>query len=204
MMLNLFLDMDGVISDFVNGVFDLYGLTADERTQAIDMWPIDTPGVHKIVRDTHDNMWRRIIAAGPDWWANLKPYPWTLDFIHALMDLGNVKILTSPAEVGKARYVMGGKGEWLEKIFGPDFKNFHVTPVKEDCANAFSILIDDHRENCRRFVQAGGHALLFDTPWSRSRDGNRGYNCRGVLDEIQAFKLRGPKGLKKFNFGELS
>lgn len=200
----IYLDMDGVITNFVGGVFDLYGLGQEDKQRAICYWPVDTPGVHKIVEDTHEGMWAKIIEAGPDWWADLHIYPWGLDLIEGLTELGELKILSSPAEVSKARYVVGGKCEWLERIFGKNFKNFHLTPIKEDCADCFSILIDDHRENCRRFVQAGGHALLFDQPWSRSIDGNRGYDCRGVLDEVQNFVLHGPKGLKKFNFGEIT
>lgn len=194
--------MDGVIADFVGGVFAMYGKTKAEYAAALTNWPLGVTGVHPMLGVAHDDMWVRLMQEGPDWWARLPAYDYTIEFVNALNAAGTLRILTSPCAARRASRVMGGKAEWLADRFGDGFEAFAITPQKYIAAKANAILIDDDRRNCRQFAAAGGNFVLFDQPWNRSADGETGYHYSRVLEMVKRFAVYGPRGLPLFNLGD--
>lgn len=154
----IFLDLDGVLVDFVGSVMRLHGRTFD-RTE----WPRGCWNIHDVLGIPEVCMWERIDAAGSAFWANLMPYSWAYELI-ALAELsGKFRICTAPSMSVHSAH---GKAIWLEKhgltaasIFCRD-KHLLAAPGRT--------LIDDSPINCERWQAAGGTAVLFPQPWNRS------------------------------------
>lgn len=159
----IFLDMDGTLVDFVGGVIELFGRNEHE---VLRDWPAGVYSIHEALGLDEDAMWRRIYALGPDFWAELKPYPWTRELHHFCSRRASVTILTKPSRDGSSAH---GKISWLRRFFGDKFRDYVVTPRKPLLANGQRILVDDSDEECGKFRSAGGHSVLLPQPWNAGR-----------------------------------
>lgn len=162
MITKIFLDMDGVLCDFVGGVCRLFEVDQHALEQAWgDAYDICVPlGV------TPDELWSRIDAAGPTFWSNLEPYPWAKDLWFQCNIVGRTTILTSPSWHPSS---LEGKLQWLNSHLADGqnpFRRYLFGPEKEMCAAPRHLLIDDRPEMCQRFRDAGGEAFLFPRPWN--------------------------------------
>lgn len=172
MIKRIFLDMDGVLTDFVGAALKLHGIDMKWRTD----WP---PGVRDIVkainldrkrRDepemTQDDFWGRINDTGADWWESIPAYEGAVDLYQALVKDAPVTILTSPSlDAGGA----SGKVRWLQNRFGTGFRDYVLTHMKQHCAGPGKVLIDDFEKQCNAFCDDGGMAVLYPRPWNANR-----------------------------------
>ncbi|WP_417625150.1 5' nucleotidase, NT5C type [Paremcibacter congregatus] len=159
---HVFFDMDGVMADWVGGVLDLFG-----RHQHDFMYQHWEPGQYSIERVldiSTPRLWNTINRHGIDWWAHLEPMPWWQDLL-ALVESAGVEtaILTAPA---RCDHALTGKGLWINQHL-PAYRNrLHMTKDKHLLAAPGRLLIDDHDENCQRFIEAGGAAIVYPQPWN--------------------------------------
>ena len=156
----LYLDLDGVVVDFVRGVFKWYGKPAP---CLMDI-PWDFDGQMGMSRN---KFWEGLTY---DFWANLPFTPegsMLLDKVESVFH-ENVAIITSPPYTDGA---VQGKIDWVKKNLPKYTRRTFVGNEKWLLAGENKILLDDHDKNTEPFVTHGGKAVLVPRPWNeRKRD----------------------------------
>ncbi len=160
--LDLLVDMDGVLVDFVTAALRLH-----DRLEVLAAWPSGEWDVSAVMGISGSEFWRPIEEAGADFWASLEPYPWCDDLFELVESIGPWCILTSRSG---DPFCAAGKITWLQRRFGPGFRNFLIGPPKWVCARSDQLLIDDNDTNVERFRARGGRAILFPRPWNRNHE----------------------------------
>lgn len=154
--MRVLLDIDEVIADFVGGALKVHGWT---RAELEAVWE---PGTWSIVEPmglTKETFWAPILKAGPDFWEELDVLPWAAELIATVVSkTKDWWLVTSPGRGGAAAHI--GKEAWIKQRFG-DFKRFVVTRHKELSAKPGVVLIDDNAATVQKFVDAGGHGIVF-------------------------------------------
>lgn len=155
----VYLDMDGVLVDFVGGALKLFN-----KPKSI-LKPAEYH-LEKLFGITTDEFWERIDAEGESFWTNLEVYPHTSKLISMVEEYADEwHICTAPAFHPNS---FSGKVKTLHKLFGRKFRNFVITPHKQLLANNKSVLIDDSDHKCKKFIAAGGDAILFPQMWNKA------------------------------------
>lgn len=161
---HIYLDMDGVLVDWIGGLCDLLGLN---RENVINEWP---PGVdtETALNLNVDHMWNLVNRHGFDWWANLNPLE-TNGHLFALLTetTASISILTSP---DNSIYASSGKILWINNNLSQFENRIDLSSNKERLSKPGTLLIDDKDCNCERFREEGGHAVLFPQPWNKKHD----------------------------------
>lgn len=162
MIKRIFLDMDGVLCNFVHAVSNLFGMTEEELYRK---WE---PGVYDVCNPlgiSDEEMWKVIETQGKGHWANLKPFSWTQELWELCNSYAPTVILTSPSRDPQC---LAGKVEWMNEHLGngEPFRKFLIGPVKEFCAAPGHILIDDSGEKCSEFYAGGGFPITFPQIWN--------------------------------------
>lgn len=136
--LSLYVDLDGVLTDFNKGYRDLTG--------------IDITG------QFHDSpsFWDPINNAGYDFWVNLE---WTEDGkkLWNYIKKYNPEILSSPSKQEDSRV---GKHDWVKKHLPDVHLILRSSSNKKEFATPTSILIDDREPNIEQWKEAGGIGIL--------------------------------------------
>jgi 5'(3')-deoxyribonucleotidase len=133
----VFLDMDGVISDF-------------------DQHAIDTGMVRADGKKDYNKM------NSHEWYASMPAYKGARSFYDALCKVARVRILTAPL---KHIECFSGKADWLKR-FVPERKQWILSDLmivaskdKKLVAGPRRILIDDREGNVQDWIDAGGMAI---------------------------------------------
>lgn len=152
-MFRIFLDIDGVMADWLGGVCKL--LSIDDSDETVRQ-TIMNDGLQAIV--SKKDMWKAVDKAGEDWWASLQLFSWSRDLWNYCRDLSNgeVYFLTAPSHRSSC---LAGKHTWIRRNFKTD--RFVITSHKHLCATQNSVLIDDRENKVNSFTEAGGTGLLF-------------------------------------------
>ncbi len=158
---HIYLDMDGVLANFVQACIDLTGarVTHDQ----VSSWNLgDHLGVPMA------ELWRQIDREGHLFWKNLKGYPWTTELAMLCgSSAPRCSILTATSD---RPHAVAGKALWLD---GRTYGGFPVTYVGNSRHKAMfartrgDVLIDDSNENCEDWARCGGTAICFPQPWNR-------------------------------------
>lgn len=152
----IYLDLDGVITDFTAGwqkVFDV-NIPYEECnawTACLDLCNV-----------TMNDFWNRIEAT-PRFWEDL---PFTEEAKHflELFDPFNVILLSTPSHHGA-----GGKQNWIRENLPWYFYEgrYFLGCKKEALAGPTKLLVDDHDKNVDAFKEAGGYGILVPRYWNR-------------------------------------
>ncbi len=165
--------MDGVITNFIKGVGNLY-----YNSELHNNWRKIMAGMNVSDEDSYDvckllainprEFWAQIDQS-PIFWYNLRTYKWTRELVEILQQDYEVIILTSPSRTATCHKQ---KVEWLQDVFDINFRNYILCPaqLKNKLANKDAILIDDSTKNVESFRLAGGDAILFPQPWNKAYD----------------------------------
>lgn len=148
-----FLDLDGVLVDFVGGALKLHGRELPyEQTEWNFQHQLGIPA---------EEFWPPM---GHDFWAGLE---WTADGKEILAGLEDIfetiVILTSPIDTPGA---VEGKMAWIRREMPAYTRRFFVGPPKQTIASETKLLIDDHTDNVSLWRAAGGPAVLVPRPWN--------------------------------------
>lgn len=155
--MKIFLDVDGVLADFRQGVCNAFGrpdATATKEWVFWDSWP-----------DVTFEMVNYICAH--DFWANLSFTEEGQSIFSAVVSKfgrENIYFLTTPMPNPES---YSGKLAWLNKYF-PGFEKrtiITMTP-KSVFAEPDTLLIDDNSNNVSNFYDAGGDAILVPRMWN--------------------------------------
>jgi 5'(3')-deoxyribonucleotidase len=162
----IFLDMDGVLARFTYACARLFGV---DWELLMARW---VPGTYDVslllgVKD-EEEMWKRIHAAGYEFWRDLEKFPWADDLWDLCTSFASqVHISTSPSRIGVCTH---GKMEWLQNWRGKDFRNFMIGPRKHLLAGPNRILIDDSDRKIKAFRKWGGTGILFPQVWNSNHE----------------------------------
>ena len=158
----ILLDMDGVLSDFISGAVNVLNRTYDKD---ITMKQYATEfgewGTYDYYGITVEEFWRPINQE-PNFWINLKPYPWYKELYNSLCDIGEVTIVTSPSEDPDC---MAQKLKWARHYLGISITEMFFGSRKYLMAGN-GILIDDYSKNTEAFATAGGESILIPSNWN--------------------------------------
>lgn len=152
----VFIDMDGVLADFVWGFRELMDLSPQWECTDYDLEKAsDIPW--EIIKDC-------INGLGAFFWEDL---PWIASGIRLLNDLEEAGyrcvVATDPANYVNSYQ---GKRAWLRKALPSHEKTAIFTGDKSSLAPGGAILIDDSRANCDAFRANGGTAYLVKTSYN--------------------------------------
>jgi len=159
----IFLDLDGVLADWLSPAVRAHGRDPDEVLAA---WPASTYDLAEVLGVSTNALWKPIHAQGAAFWEQLEPYPWVHDMVRGCQEFAPTTILTSPSLDPMAA---AGKVAWMQRVLGRDFRDFLIGPDKPSCARPGAVLIDDRDSGCEAFIAAGGHAVVFPQPWNSLR-----------------------------------
>ena len=158
----IFLDMDGVLTDFVRATLSLRG-----QSDLLLTWPKGERDIHKVMGISKTEFWRIVDNQGADFWAGLPEFAWSKSLVALVREFAPMTILTSPS---LSPSCFEGKVRWLyenfPKVDGKRFSDFLIGRPKELLAKPGRILIDDSEANINAFRAAGGEAILFPQPWN--------------------------------------
>lgn len=160
-MRRLFLDMDGVITDFMGAAMKHYNIPQD-TVFTKGVWDT-TPKMAEIKGITVNQFWRGLTV---DFWAKM---PRT-QFAGLMLQITkeyfgtNVCLLTSPADEISAH----GKMLWIKEYLPEFYRDgrFCLNRNKRFLASKDALLIDDRDKNIDEFRGAGGKAILYPTPFN--------------------------------------
>ncbi len=158
----VFLDLDGVLCDFVGGALKAHGR---DLPPAEARWDFMTQVGFASGGDPE--FWKPL--GNPQFWADLDPHPDGMSLLAVLRSLRtrgrlDLAVLSSGQCPGSA----DGKRDWLKK-HAPDLVPNAIFGVnKAVCASPRHVLIDDYDGNTDAFAAAGGHVVLVPRPWNRN------------------------------------
>lgn len=171
--MTIFLDMDGVLTDFNGGIASLWGLSKTELESA---WPFGeyNAGValaRAMAKKERDPNWKNAmpltkeefwnpIHERPGFWFDLAPLPWAPKLFADARDVsqGKLWVVTSQSRCAGC---IREKEDWLSKHFGLKHDRMIPTPHKELMARQDRILIDDYDRNVDAWVKEGGKGIIF-------------------------------------------
>lgn len=156
-----FIDLDGVLADFIRGVLELHKLPIEETISKLkgNYNIAEALGIPTI------EFWGTIDNSR-DFWATL---PKThdadliLDTILHYYPIKQVYLLTAPSYHPNCYY---GKVKWVNKHYPKLARRLILTGHKHLIAAPSRLLIDDSDANCSKFIKAGGKAILYPRYWN--------------------------------------
>lgn len=160
--MRIFLDMDGVIADFVTASLSLH--------KRLDLLQKDKLcyNLNTEVGISQQEFWDKInpdIYGSVTFWRDVPTYPYTNDLWNILIQkysANNIIITTQASEFP----VMYGKLLWLQKNIHPYPTKIILDKDKSQYATPNSVLIDDCDDNVNEFVKMGGKAVLLPQKWN--------------------------------------
>lgn len=159
--MKIFIDSDGVLASFVDGVFNHYKCESPYKDGERGDWDL-----FQLINKCEDEFWNNV--ADESFWATLPKTPEADEIVELAIDavgVDRVAILTAPPRSNRAAAV-SGKLLWFEQNYPHLAKNVIPTHQKHFCAGLYSYLIDDNDKNCEKFTSWGGEVFLFPRPWN--------------------------------------
>lgn len=151
-----YLDMDGVLVDFVTGAHKLHG-KMPFRMSEID-WNFD-----KGFDIPAEKFWGDM---GREFWANLDWTPEGKDLLRGIEKIfgaHNVALLSSPIQTDGCR---DGKADWVRRHI-PQYEDRLMTGRNKFLfAGPTKVLVDDHDKNLTQFCLGGGRTVRVPRPWN--------------------------------------
>jgi len=156
----VFLDLDGILADFVAGICEAHK-REDPYELKKNMGSYDLLQVWEI---SPDELWGP--ANSLEFWKNIKRTSEADDIMNIVLeyfDEEQVCFLTAPTEHHGCH---SGKFEWIMQHY-PSFKHrYLIGNPKQFCAGPRSLLIDDSEKNVKAFLKEGGRSILYPRPWN--------------------------------------
>lgn len=151
---DIYLDMDGVVCDFLKAARDLTGYDLHS---------------HKDWKKIRGTAWKKIAEQEANFWANL---PWTIDgkvLWEYLKPFEPAILSAHPTAEENRDHAIVGKNEWIARELNNKVKAINIVegPRKQWFATEKSILIDDSGRNIKQWKAQGGigihHTNAYDT-----------------------------------------
>lgn len=160
-----FLDMDGVLVDFVYPACRLHGVTdpypATKHPDSYDTW------TH--LGMTADAFWKPISEAGSGFWETLPRLKKADEWVQFCKDSGKPWCILTKVSGRDWEQVVLGKHRWLMRNYGPSIAARMVPCADKSLHSGIGkLLIDDCQDNIDAWIAAGGRGAMPARPWNRS------------------------------------
>lgn len=141
----IYFDMDGVLCNF------------EKRCSEFNAWR----------EDIHKCNWDLLDKIGPKFWAEMESIPQGMELLSLVESFAKINKDIQVGIFSAVHLLKGkiGKKQWIKSNtnISPDLvKLINNGNQKYKQASPDSILIDDKPENVSKYIEAGGHAVLFD------------------------------------------
>lgn len=187
--MRLYLDMDGVLADFIQGVCDKLHFTNPwTENPNLPTENIEDALGYKSMRDIYWNISAGDPELSHDFWANLPVMEGAAKLVSDAEKIfgDDIFVLSCPA---KGQFgCCPGKVSWIEKHFPQFADRYAFTRCKWAFAHRKGILIDDFCYQIARFNESGGIGIHYPAR-NNVRRGER-FNLR---NEIQRALNRDPR-----------
>jgi 5'(3')-deoxyribonucleotidase len=190
MSLKIYVDLDGVVVNFVIPAMQHYGVDISHESQYPDGFGWNVLGATNLLR-TRQNLPE--LSATDFWdglnygfWYCLSCYPGAKEFLNELDKMGDVFFATSPT---LSSACVAAKYDWVKTHFRDRLRKLYIGADKTAYAKPGSILIDDRDRNVDNFIEAGGKAVLFPRPWNIL-----GYDYNGFSNTLKEVKRAANQG----------
>lgn len=165
----LYLDMDGVLVDFIGGLCRLFGTTESDlaaRHEKPLPWSLEK---------LFGRPFAEIDAkADIGFWYNLEPYPWADEVVETVCRLfhDRVFLCTSGGNPGTSYFNRAaiGKALWVHRHYPHLADSLIFAFQKWPLAGPDKILVDDCESHVERFQANDGEAILFPQWWNSEWD----------------------------------
>lgn len=177
----IFLDMDGVISNWLDAAISAcvpnYTEFIDETRERVKNNGGRLDGII-----SKKSIWASIDQLGSKWWANLELFPWSKDLWKLCNEIsgGNTYFLTAPARHPNC---VKGKLFFIQEHFKTN--KFIFTSHKFLLAQPNRLLIDDTLDKCIKFGEYGGQYILWPHQYSN-------FDINDMLNRIKKEYYRVP------------
>lgn len=157
-----FLDMDGVLADFVSGIH-----LAHNRPNIYETDPQRSAGVFDIETlwgISTEEFWAPSCVDG--FWRNLHKMPEAdqiVQLVTSTFGTNNVAILTFPSDDARC---VPEKKEWISHYYPDLLPNMLFGSAKKFLAGPSRYLLDDRDKNIESFRSYGGTGILVPRPWN--------------------------------------
>lgn len=153
----IFLDMDGVVVDFLGGLCKCFHRDLTSMPTGI----YDLPTLLNLP-------WEKIDGEVDcyEFWYGLRPMPHAKEILELLRTVGDVVILSSPWPQSTTSH--RAKLDWCNDKLGVPYSDVILTPHKHLLAAPGRVLVDDCLANCTTWSELGGHAIHM--PCHHNRD----------------------------------
>lgn len=158
----IFLDLDGVLANFVKSAMKELNITDYYIPRGVR--PIEKWGG---VNVSTEQFWKAIDLGGEQFWENLDKYTWSDDLFRFCQLNGTTFFLTAPSRNPKCS---SGKMKWIKRNYPHMVGKTIMTKHKYLLAAPDRVLIDDTEDQIDSFVQWGGNGILFPQLWNRDVD----------------------------------
>lgn len=174
-----YLDMDGVLVDFVSGSLRYHG---KHLPMSEVRW--EFPKQVGFSGTWAAEFWDKLDF---DFWANLEWTPEGRDLLWVVEQKfgDNVILMTSPCDTPGS---VEGKIAWIKNNLPKYRRKFMVGPAKHLTAGPGKVLVDDHEGNTDKFVEHGGRAVLVPRPWNRrlpETDANGCFSVARLFSDLE-------------------
>lgn len=161
--MNILLDMDEVLADFVGGACKVFGVCPEAIKRDWDpaQWGMEH-GLTKVLgrEVTTAELWKEI-EAWENFWLELEPLWWFNDIVELANSYDQLfEIVTTPS---RDPMCYAHKVLWLRKQMADEHicDRLTLTRRKWKLANNETVLIDDRDSTIQMFVEHGGHGIVF-------------------------------------------
>lgn len=155
--LQVFIDLDGVLADFLSAACLRFGRKMDELPT----------GIYDLAR-LFGMPWPEIdvaIGRNYEFWRDIPMYPWSRSVMAMLRlaqsegSIGDIFVLSSPWQQSPESH--RAKLEWCDVNLGIPMSDVILTPHKHLLAGPNRLLIDDLPSHCVEWCRRGGYAITF-------------------------------------------
>lgn len=180
---NLLMDVDGVLTDFLQHSLRWHGRADMAGSYPRGEW--ETP---KVLGLSDREFWKKIDFF--EFWSTIPTYPGSADFlaaVKAMCDNDGVKLSFCTSSSLQLQVFVPARIRVLDALCR-EAKIAEQPPLyiayrgsKGVFGRRESLLVDDYPKNIRSFVEAGGCASLVPMPWN-TKEGSEPEGCRISMD----------------------
>ena len=155
-----FLDMDGVLADFVGGVCKAH----DRKTPYEDPKSFGIFDMEKLWGIDAEAFWGPLEYEGFWYWLDKTPEADEIvELVCGQFGSRNIAILTSPSEYA---HCIPEKKEWMKKHYPELAKQMFFGSAKRFMGGPGKVLVDDRDFNIKEFENAVGQGITVCRPWN--------------------------------------
>lgn len=162
-----FLDMDGVVVDFMSYLIEKFG---GDRNILInsEKYPLPFPLDYYVPEHSKEKVYT-------DWkvddWVAMKKLPWAdelISYLEFVFGVENIYFCSDPGIPGTQWFEISaiGKGKWIQQNYPRYTERLILTKKKESLASPNKILLDDTESVFTSFVARNGGAVLVPNYWN--------------------------------------